>query len=71
MQYGSLNTEGYEALETICFTSSDQSCANNFNWFAVTSQDGGLFEFEDGIVGMSTYYNDYVTGPLLIQQLYS
>ena len=67
MEYGSLVAEGYEALETICFTSSGKTCANNFNWFAITSQDGGLFDFEDGIVGLSTYKNDYVIGPLFVQ----
>lgn len=70
MSYGSLYALGYEATESVCFTSDEDHCAYNFRLFAITYQDGGLFPFEDGILGLSTYYNEYVTGPLLIQQLY-
>ena len=70
MEYGSLFARGYEAKETVCFTSNDSHCADFFKFFGITYQDGGLFDFEDGIVGMATRYNDYVTGPLLIAELY-
>ena len=70
MEYGSLYAEGYTATESVCFTSDDSHCANDFRWFAITYQDGGLFDFEDGIIGMSTFTNDYITGPLFIQHLY-
>ena len=66
MEYGSLYALGYEATESVCFTSDESHCAYNFRLFAITYQDGGLFSFEDGIMGLSTYYNDYITGPLLI-----
>ena len=70
MEYGSLFARGYEASETVCFTSDDSHCADFFKFFAITYQDGGLFDFEDGIIGMSTHTNDYVTGPLLIAELH-
>ena len=34
--YGSLYTKGYEALETVCFTSDSTYCASSFTWFAIT-----------------------------------
>ena len=70
MEYGSLFARGYEASDAVCFTSDESHCAYNFKFFAITYQDGGLFDFEDGIIGMSTHKNDYVTGPLLIAELY-
>ena len=43
--YGSLHTTGHEALDTVCFTSDQNHCLEQFRWFAVTYQDGGLFKF--------------------------
>ena len=37
----------------------------------MTFQDGGLHTFQDGILGLTTHYNDYVTGPLLIWEMFA
>ena len=68
--YGSLSTSGYEALDTVCFTSDPNHCIDNFQWFAVTFQDGGLASYKDGILGLTTQYNQFVTGPSLVWQMY-
>ena len=68
--YGSLHTTGYEALDTVCLTSDSQNCVQDFRWFAVTYQDGGLYDFQDGILGMVPYFNDYNKGPLFILDLF-
>ena len=68
--YGSLSTSGYEALDTVCFTSDPNHCVENFQWFAVTFQDGGLAPFKDGILGLTTVYNQFITGPSLVWQMY-
>ena len=36
LQYGSLHIKGYEALETVCFTSGSSHCIDKFHWFAIT-----------------------------------
>ena len=36
MSYGSLYTLGYEATESVCFTSDEDHCAYNFRLFAIT-----------------------------------
>ena len=71
LSYGSLYTQGYEALETVCFTSNNSHCATNFRWFAVTHHIGTLLSFQDGILGFSTTDNGYITGPSLINSLYN
>ena len=68
--YGSLHTTGYEAIDTVCFTPDQKNCVQQFRWFAVTYQDGGMFSFQDGILGLVPYYNDYVKGPLFIWELF-
>ena len=68
--YGSLHTNGFEALDTVCLTSDAKHCVENFQWFAVTFQDGGIAPYKDGILGLTNVYNKYETGPSMIWKMF-
>ena len=42
----------------------------NFQWFAVTFQDGGIAPYKDGILGLTNVYNKYETGPSMIWKMF-
>ena len=75
-QYGELTFVGQEYRDEVCILFS--ACIENFEFFLIEEQDGGLKEPYDGVLGMARNHalhldqgGENLAGPLYVENLFT